>query len=293
MAALVTAIGIIGSLVGVYALYYALTTTRHKLLAYEVSVDFPVATASRIGGDYELSIHFKASGGAEEKIEGASLQFIRFANLGRESIYGRDNAPANPIHIEVTGARVLDIGIVDVKRKVNQIELSSPVLAEDGGSANISFDFLDYKDGALIRVLTAGEAGSIKVVGDVIGMPGGINCTSPERAKGLSGRLGVALWIAAEVITLGLTALLFQSVTGSWDNAWLLALPIPAVFIPIIGAIAIDESGSKLRRASWRRRAYPEFKFPSSFPMGRAAFDFPAWALAEKSSPIAESTDGE
>lgn len=293
MTALVTALGIIGSLVGIYALYYALTTTRHKLLVYEASLGFPVATASRIGGDYELSIHFKASGGAEETIEGASLRLVRFANLGRESIYGRDNAPANPIRIEVAGARVLDIGIVDVKRKVNQIELSPPALTEGGGTADINFDFLDYKDGALIRVLTTGEAGSIKVVGDVIGMPSGIVCTSPEPTRGLSGRLGVALWIAAEVVTLGLTALLFHSVTGAWDNAWLLALPIPAVFIPIIGAFVIDESGSKLRRASWRRRAYPEFKFPSSFPMGRAVFDFPAWALAEKSSPIAVRSDEE
>ena len=265
MRVIVTALGIIGSLVGIYALYYALTTTRRRLLAFEASVGFPVATASRIGGDYELSVHFKASGGVEEKIEGAYLQLLRFANLGRESIYGRDNAPGNPVRIEVEGARVLDIAIADVKRDVNRILLSPPSLSGTGGSSEISFDFLDYGDGALIRVLTVGRADSIKIVGDVIGMPGGVICTSPGRPSGLPGWLLFGIWAITAVALLGLTAVIFRSVAGSWDDVWLLALPTPAVLLPIVLAAVLDESGSKLRRSGWRRRAYPEFELPRAF----------------------------
>lgn len=278
MALALTALGVVGSLVGIYALYHALSTARHKFLAYEASAGFAVAKATRIGGDYELSVHFKAAGGREEKIGGAYLQLIRFANLGREPIYGRDNAPGNPIRVEVAGARVLDIAIADVRRKVNQIELSPPTLSDQGGSARLSFDFLDYRDGALVRVLTVGEADSIKIVGDVIGMPSGIVCTSPGPTSQVSEKILMGSWLVAELVLLGATAFVIRSVTGSWVDSWLLVLPIVAFLIPIFVLSWIDESGSRPRRVSWRRRAYPDFQLPGSLPFGRA-FNFPVLSL--------------
>jgi len=269
----ITAIGILGSVAGVYALYRAIATERHKLFAYEIARGFPVATASSVGGDYELSIHFKAAGGDEERIEGAYLQFVRFANVGREAIYRRDNASANPLRIEISGARVLDIAIADVKRDVNQIELSTPSLSDAGGSAKIDFDFLDYKDGALVRVLTAGKPKKAEVFGDIIGMPGGIVCTSPDQKAGLPGWLGFSLWLTAQVSLFAVAAFVFHSVTNSWSDLWLLVLPVLAVVIPIIGALIVSESGSMFQRASWLRRAYPEFEMPGMFPFARYAFD--------------------
>lgn len=267
-------LGAIASIVGIYGVYWALTTERKKLFAYEISRGLAVASASRIGGDYELSVHFKPAGGAEEKVEGAVLQYLRFANLGREAIYERDNAPGNPLKVAVSGARVLDIAIADVKRPVNRIELAPPKLSESGGSAKISFDYLDHGDGALIRVLTAGEAESIEIKGDVIGMPKGIACTSPEPGQGITFERGVAIWAVAEVVLFALTVYAFYNTLGSWAQVWLALVPIGAFILPIIAAFLIDESRSKLTRAHRQRKAYPQFRFPSEFPFGRFIFDY-------------------
>jgi hypothetical protein len=285
-------LGAVASIIGIYGVYWALTTERKKLFAYEASKGLAVASASRIGGDYELSVHFKAAGGAEEKVEGAVLQFVRFANLGREAIYERDNAPGNPLRVAISGARVLDIAIADVKRVVNRIELSAPELSESGGSAKISFDFLDYQDGALIRILTAGEPESVEIGGDVIGMPKGIVCTSPEPGKGIPFAVGFTLWAIAELALLALTAFIYHRVIGSWKHVWILGLPLVAFTLPLFVAIVIDESGSKLRRAHWQRRSYPKFKFPSDFPFGSIIFDYPPFVPGlSSSSPQPEADE--
>jgi hypothetical protein len=279
MALTLSILGAVASVIGIYGVYWTFTTERKKLFAYEVSRGLAVASASRIGGDYELSVHFKAAGGKEEKIEGAVLQFIRFANLGREAIYKQDNAPGNPLQIVISGGRVLDIAVVDVKRTVNRIELSPPQLSKTGGSANIEFDFLDHQDGGLVRILTAGEAETIDIKGDVIGMPNGIVCTAPERGKSIPFAVGFTLWAIAEIASFGLIAFLFHEVTGSWNHVWLLALPLLGLAIPLICAISIaivlDEPGSKLRRVNWQRKAYPKFKFPNAAPFESYLFDYP------------------
>lgn len=229
MTAAISILSVVASVIGIYGVYWAIIRERKKLFAFEVSRGLAVASTSRIGGDYELSVHFKLKGGAEERIEGAYLQFVRFANLGRESVRAADNAPANPLRLVVAGARVLDIALVDQKREVNQVKLSPPKLSDSGGETFISFDYLDQGDGALVRVLTAGQADLIEIRGDVIDMPGGIVCTSPEGGGETAMRIGVFLFLAAEIALFGLTAWIFYKATGTWANALLLPLPLLAL----------------------------------------------------------------
>ena len=278
-----TILGAVASLVGIYGVYFALRAERKKSFAYEVSNGFEVASASRVDGDYELSVHFRTAGGVEEKIEGASLCFVRLANLGKEPIYSQDIAPANPLRIEVSDARVLDIAIADAKREVNQISLAPPDLSDEGGSAVLRFDFLDYGDGALIRILTAGSPAKVQVVGDIIGMPKGIICTTPEKSGIFSFALGFGLWAIAEVILLGAAVWLFHEQTNSWSDAWLMLVPVPVFFVPLVTAALLSESGSKLRRASLLRRAYPELRFPQDSPYGRFLFELPVGGQVPRS----------
>jgi hypothetical protein len=273
MTVVLTVLGVIGSLVGIYGVYWAVVRERMKLFAYEVSRGLAVASTSRIGGDYQLSVHFKSKGGQEEKVEGAYLQFVRFANLGREAIRSEDNAPANPIRLVVSGARVLDIALVDQNREVNRVTLSAPKLLDSGGEANVSFDYLDHGDGALVRVLTAGEAKKIEIQGDVIDMPGGIVCTSPKESGDTAIRIAAFLFVVAEIFFFGLTGWVFYKATGTWSNLWLVPLPLLAFVIPLFGLFVLDESSSKFRRAYWRRRTYPELTFPGNFPFGQWIFD--------------------
>jgi hypothetical protein len=267
-------LGAAASFVGIYAFYWQFSTERKKLFAFEISYGFSVASASDVGGDYRLSVHFTPADGVEEEVEGAFVQFVRLANLGREPIYARDIAPANPLRVEVSGAQVLDISIADVHRSVNQVKLRDLNLTGSEGTAAISFDFLDYGDGALVRILTAGEATKVAIDGDVIGMPGGIVETSPRPSSTRVSNIGFGAFLLAELTLFGLIVLLFHHVLGTWKGVWLLALPFPAFVIPIILALLIGESGSMFRRSSWRRKGYPSFKYPSDFPYAGHLFDF-------------------
>src|SRR4030042_3979062 len=117
---------------------------------------------------------FQRAGLEEERIESVFVRFLRFANLGREPIRRDDIAPANPIKVVIEGTRTLDIALEGITRSVNKAAISGQVLSENLSCANISFDFLDYKDGALIKVLTVSGNNELKLSGDVIGMPEGI-----------------------------------------------------------------------------------------------------------------------
>ncbi len=286
MTAAITIFGVLASFVGIYAFYRQFVTERRKLFAFEVSRGFSVASAFNVGGDYRLSIHFTPPDGVEEEVDGAFVQFVRFANLGREAITSADIAPASPLRIEVDGARVLDISLADVSRSVCQIRLGDPELAGSTGSAVINFDFLDHHDGGLVRILTAGEAEEIEILGDVIGMPAGIVTTAQSPSSDLSFNLAFAIVLIAELSLFGLVVLIFRNAFGGWRDVWILALPACAFLLPLVGLGIVGESSTWVRRSHWLRRGYPRFKYPSDFPYRGRIFDLPVapWEL-EMSSP--------
>lgn len=285
MAVALSVLGAAASFIGIYAFYWQFSTERKKLFAFEISQGFSVASASDVGGDYRLSVHFTPADGVEEEVEGAFVQFVRFANLGREPIYNRDIAPANPLQVKVSGTQVLDISIADVRRRVNQIKLLDPKLAASAGSAAIVFDYLDYRDGALVRILTAGEAKQVEICGDVIGMPAGIVKTAPPSSSTRVSNIGFGAFLLAELALFGAIVFLFHHILGTWKGVWLLALPFPAFVLPIVIALLIGESGSRLRRSSWRRKGYPSFKYPSDFPYGGHIFDFSGVPMEVEMAP--------
>src|SRR4051794_24500806 len=110
LAWLLTLIGVVGSLVGVWAFIDARRSRRMKLLTFEQSPPFPLATARGHSTDYELSIHYKSDAG-DEVVEAAFVSYLQFANFGREPIRREDIAPSNPLRVEITGGRVLDISL--------------------------------------------------------------------------------------------------------------------------------------------------------------------------------------
>jgi hypothetical protein len=138
----IEAIGLVGGVAStaglLYALYYARSSRRVKLLSYEVSSPVALATAVSPEDNYSLSVIFQRTGEPEEKIGSVYVLYLKIANLGREPIRGEDIAPANPLRVVLKGVRVLDISLTSVTRGVNRLALQEEVTSSDESSAKIT-----------------------------------------------------------------------------------------------------------------------------------------------------------
>lgn len=254
--------GTIASLVGIYAFFDARRDRRVKMLGFSRVWPIPLATATSLERGYQLSIHYQAPGmTAAEEVEAAYASHLRFANFGKEPIRRDDIASASPLRVEVEGGRVLDISLASARRDVARITVGRPSIEDDRASAEITFDFLDYRDGAVVTILSTNPDIRARLLGDIIGMPGGIiDCDVPS-ARGFWSKLGVALVVAGEIAAFAGVAYVTKLVAGSWTDVWILALPIVAFFVPLFIALTVSET-------IWPSR-------PRKFPDGMAV---PSWA---------------
>lgn len=268
--ALISVVGALASLGGVYAIFDNRRNRRIKALGYEDTGPFPLATASRHEQDYQLTIHYRAGPTSkDEVIEAAYVTYLRFANFGREPIRREDIAPSNPLLVKVSGVRVLDITLAGVNREVAQVGLGDLVLQEEGAFATISFDFLDYEDGGLIRILTTDRKDAeIDLMGDVIGMPSGVFRTDGSvNSKNRWSKIGVGLYAAMQLLAIVGAAYVVKLVTGDLFDAWLMVLPVAALLVPAILAFVVSQT-------IWPNRAkvmqYPQRLAPPGW-LARAA----------------------
>lgn len=234
-------IGTLASIAGLlYGIYYARANRRVKSLLYDTSLPVPLATAQSPEDAYSLSVVFCRKGEIEERISSAHVQFLRFANLGRESIRRTDIAPSNPLRVYVQGARTLDISLSSASRAVNCVTASGVELTDHSAYVDITFDFLDFQDGGVVKVLTEGGRAKIRLVGDIIGMPEGIRQCNEVQSIGLFNIIGFAFGCLFQIAALVLAILAYNWITGSWTHVWVLALPFVAIILPgiIIAIIA-------------------------------------------------------
>jgi hypothetical protein len=226
------------------AIYYARRQAeRQKLLAYDGGITRLPLISPRSLAEYKLSVVYQPEGGEEERISGAYVHFLRFANFGREPIRREDIAPHNRLRIEVRGARVLDFTLEAVRRTVNNISVEADIPFEDDiYEATIDFDFLDYRDGALVRLVTTSRPSNIALVGDVIGMPGGVKRAAEVGRRSFWTWAGGALSTGALLAGLASTAFVFRWVTGAWVNVWLLTTPIVALIVTLVIIVVVSET---------------------------------------------------
>lgn len=270
-------IGTVASLVGLYALYQARQYRRVKALIYEGSEAIPLATASGIERDYELSIHFRPRGASptdEEVIDGAFVTYLRFANFGKEPIRAEDIPAANPLTIRATGDRVLDISLSASRRSVSRVQIESVSFGDDLSEAALKFDFLDYHDGGVIRVLSAGPHVEVSLTGDIIGMPAGIGRAETEGKTVEVKGWGLAAWATGELVAFGIAAYLIKLATGSWVNSWLLVVPIVAFAVPLILALVASAAlhrgrsfPDELRLPTWAYLGFPDARRLDRLPL--------------------------
>jgi len=253
--------GVVGVVGVIYTIYHSRRAQRKKLLVYEVSRSIALAQAFSPEDDYKLSVLFQRKGSIEEKIESVYTTFLKFANLGKEPIRGSDIAPANPLKVTVQGARILDIQVAGITREVNNVSLKNQVKEDEQAAAYVDFDFLDYRDGALIKILSVGNKGDISLEGDIIGMPEGIRDIEAIRPTSKTAGSISGLWALVIVIAgFLLSGYIFYLVIGSLRDVWLIFMPFGVLAIVVIISLIID--------------ARPWLRGRASFPK---SLDLPKW----------------
>ncbi|HYG09842.1 MAG TPA: hypothetical protein VD835_07715 [Pyrinomonadaceae bacterium] len=175
----VTAAGIFGTLASVMGLIYAWVVARRsdrkKKLTYDVNYPLELASVLPDRIEHRLSITYERVGAEPVNIKGAYLWLITLGNLGKEPIRREDIAPSDRLRVVIRNAKVLDIAKAGITREVINFDVVPFEEKADGlAESIISFDFLDYRDAASIRVLTDSAEARITVQGTIIGMPEGI-----------------------------------------------------------------------------------------------------------------------
>jgi len=204
------------------------------MLLYDTSLSVPLATAQSPEDEYSLSVIFKRKGEMEERISSANVQFLIFANLGKEPIRRCDIAPANPLRINIDGERTLDIALSSSSRTVAGIDIANIELGKEHTQAELTFDFLDFQDGGVIKILTEGESAKINMSGDIIGMPEGIRRCDEIRNLGLLNKIGGVLSFFLLSLAVVLVPFAYRWITASWQHVWVLMLPFVAMIAPAI-----------------------------------------------------------
>jgi hypothetical protein len=222
---MISAVGGLASIAGlILLLWYARKSSSGKQIFYGVSENVPLASA--FSTDVNRFTVLYGPKGEQEEIQSAFLTEFRFANFGRDPIGADDFVPRNPVKILVEGCKVLDISMSGVAREANSIRLKDVKKQRNKASVEVLWDFLDHKDGARIRVLSDGRPKNLEMVGDIVGMPQGIQNIKVARAsRGQRAIMTLTLVFVLSSLCMW-NAYLYKWVTGVWSHIWLLLTPL-------------------------------------------------------------------
>jgi hypothetical protein len=239
-----TILGLVGTAVlGIYAIYDQHRNRRVRRLVYD-TFTVPLATAFRNDEGYKVSIQLERPGQDPQTFDAAYLTFVRFANFGREPIRKDDIAPANPLVLEAetdAPGEILDISLSSSSRRVTSVAVDETINLGQSAQTRVTFDFLDYHDGGIVRVLSSAQPKAVKLRGDIIGMRTGIvaaNQPASRRRKVMRWAVGI-LMVAIEFAAIAASVFAYRWVTGSWANGWLLFLPPLAFMLPPVLFVAL------------------------------------------------------
>lgn len=231
-------VGIVGVTLTIVSLIYAIYVTRkskqEKCLVYEVMSPVPVAEVVKSQSAYSLKVVYEKPNETPVYIKHAVAQYFRFTNFGRLPIDKNDLVEADPLRIEVTGGKVLDISLAGVTRDVCQISIGDIKANETTATANIDLVFLDHMDGGIIQILSDTANLQTILTGTIIGMPEGIKKVKDIPQNRTMNGWGCALGMIILLLSFGSVPIVYKFITGGWANVWLLSLPFAALIIPFL-----------------------------------------------------------
>jgi hypothetical protein len=112
--------------------------------------------------------------------------------------------------------RTLDITLSRASRPVARVDVANMYLVKEHSHADLTFDFLDFRDGGVVKIVTEGGKGKITISGDIIGIPEGIRHCDEIRPLGLSNKIEGALVTLSVDSGLLLVPFAYRWITGSW-----------------------------------------------------------------------------
>jgi len=230
-------VGIIGTIISISSFIYAIVVAKRskkiKDLIYDRLPPAPIAGAISRESGYSIKIVYEGSSRTTESVESVYVQYLRFTNFGQVPIANSDLAASDPLRIEITGGKVLDIALASVTRDVCQISLGQVSNSNGKIVANVSFDFLDKLDGGLIQIVTEGESAHVSFKGTVIGMPQGLVEGKNSKSSIIFPDLGCILPIIIQIAALISVPFVYRQLNGSWEDIWLLLIPVAALVLPL------------------------------------------------------------
>ncbi|MCA1578337.1 MAG: hypothetical protein LC794_13350 [Acidobacteria bacterium] len=118
----------------------------------------------------EIQIFYKG-----EKVEQVTSTLIWFWNEGKRPIKKEDLSRSQPLLIKLqsdeTPIEILDVSV----RKSSRDAIGFKAIKNSHSSVSVEFEFLDYRDGAVVEIQHTGtRQTSVEVVGVVLGSPKGI-----------------------------------------------------------------------------------------------------------------------
>jgi hypothetical protein len=167
------------------------------------------------------------------------VQYLRFANFGKLPIQNADTATVDPLRVEATGGNPLSLSLVNSSREVCQIALSNMTRTDQVITSRINFDFLDYQDGGLIQIISESPKTKAFLNGTIVGMPEGLARAKPPKDGVTFPEIGCVIPLILEFLCIVAVPFVYRHIVGSWNNVWVLILPIAAILLPLVVTLPV------------------------------------------------------
>lgn len=160
---------LIGILVRTYFYYKSKKT---KVLKYDLkSYNLVKDHTSKFT---DLNIKYK-----NEDVKNFTVTKMILWNAGKETLHGKDITTAEPLTLKIKdGFRFLEVSLLNANNEASQISIS-PI--QNNNTINISYDYLDNLDGAVINIIhDAIKSDDIKFSGKIKGLKKIENTSFPK-----------------------------------------------------------------------------------------------------------------
>jgi hypothetical protein len=223
-------------------LFYLLARNRSRINYQTSNLKIIGNLSLNLPQDFEVTL-------SGEKIESLYKSQIIIWNGGTTTIDGSNIVKDDPLRIVFSpNTKIFNIGIVGETRKINKF--SFDVSLDNQNVCNLTFDFLDKKDGVVLEILHTKSPEQPKIRGTVKGLVNGIK--SKGQVEFIKNRsklkwkwfliiLGIIL-VSSIAVSIGLVSLFFslRDLTGRFSTLKVYMIMFTATFITSILMMAVS-----------------------------------------------------
>ena len=158
-----TAIGVLGI---VLAVVFYMRSRRKTALAYQTS---HVTLVGGRGPAFPDEVEIRFSGTVVQRV---TTTRVVLWNSGNQTVYGQNIVTLDPLRIELSADRtILKTEILREPKKVNgwKVTETSP------SHLRLEFDYLEPRDGLVLKVTHSGSRCEFRIAGTIQGIPAGLN----------------------------------------------------------------------------------------------------------------------